>query len=110
MHSRKARRELVKNLQRFDSLSNNKPFVFVDIKYKYNNDIKRYVRHLYRKSMLLNYFQLQRYDRHPSLKRLQRDPGVQFVIAMALYNAWIKQEKTTDGQEKTTSGAAAEQK
>lgn len=87
----KEKETLVKNLQAFDSLSYNKPVFFSTIySKKFGGDIVRYVDYLYEKSFLISAKALRKFYKRPRAKRLQADPGVQFAIGLALYNAWIE--------------------
>lgn len=61
---------LVKNLEAFDSVSNNKPVFFALIHSKYKGNIRRYVNAMYRKSFLLNLDRLNDLYARPRAKTL----------------------------------------
>lgn len=81
---------LVRQLTAFDSLSHNKPLFFSTIYGKFGGDIKAYVDYLYKRSFLTNCFRLNTFMRWPSAKKIEQDPGVQFIMGLALYELWLK--------------------
>ncbi len=82
--------ELVRQITAFDSLSHNKPLFFSTIYGKFGGDIKAYVDYLYKRSFLTNRFRLNTFMRWPSAKKIEQDPGVQFILGLALYELWLK--------------------
>ncbi len=89
---RVAEQELVKNLTAFSKAAHNKPLFFAEIHQKYDDDITTYVKDIFSKSILVNEKHYQRFLRKPSVEKLQNDMGVRFVISMAMYELWLKQE------------------
>lgn len=95
--ARKAEMEdLVERLGQFSKDAHTKPLFFVDIKTKYNGNVRKYVKHLYKHSMMADYDRLTSFLRKPSMEAIQKDPGVQMSIALALYNQWIARVKQGD--------------
>lgn len=89
---RNAMRRTIEQLEEFSKVSNHKPKFFVDIAHQYDGDISAYVKDMYDQSCLLNGKQFQRFLRKPSAVKLQNDMGVQFVIGIALYRLWIREQ------------------
>ena len=84
------KRRLVQALAAFDTAAANKPVFFSEIYGKFKGNIGKYVDHLYKHSILCNQRRMDKFVRYPKAEDLQKDPGVQFVIGMALYELWIK--------------------
>ena len=81
---------LVEALRAFDSVAVHKPVFYADIYSTFKGDYKKYVDHLYKRSFLCNNQRMTLFARRPEKVKIQEDPGVQFVIGMALYELWIK--------------------
>ena len=91
MEARQAEMEdLIKRLELFSTRAQTKPLFFVDIQTKFKGNIRKYVKNLYKKSMMSNYDRLTDFLKKPRLKKIQTDPGVQMSISLALYELWIK--------------------
>ena len=91
MEARQAEMEdLIKRLELFSAKVQTKPLFFVDIQTKFKGNIRKYVKNLYKKSMMSNYDRLTDFLKKPRLKKIQTDPGVQMSISLALYELWIK--------------------
>ena len=84
------KRRLVQALTAFDTAAVNKPVFFSEIYGKFKGNIGKYVDHLYKHSILCSKSRMDKFVRYPKAEELQKDPGVQFVIGMALYELWIK--------------------
>mgnify|MGYP000532515058 CR=1 FL=1 len=84
------KRRLVLALTAFDTVAVNKPVFFSEIYGKFKGNIGKYVDHLYKHSILCSKSRMDKFVRYPKAEELQKDPGVQFVIGMALYELWIK--------------------
>ncbi len=84
------KRRLVQALTTFDTAAVNKPVFFSEIYGKFKGNIGKYVDHLYKRSILCRKSRMDKFVRYPKTEDLQKDPGVQFVIGMALYELWIK--------------------
>lgn len=91
---------LVRALTAFDTLAAQKPIFYADIYNKYGGSVEKYVNTLFRKSILFRESRLESFVDHPTTKKLQADPGVQFVISLALYESWIKDVR--EGRVKNT--------
>ena len=87
-----AQKDLVEALTAFSKTAHNKPLFFADIHNSYNDDIKAYVKDMFKTSILIDNKQNQRFLRKPSAEKLQNDAGVKFVIGVALYKLWLKQQ------------------
>ena len=81
---------LVEALRAFDSVAVHKPVFYADIYSTFKGDYKKYVDHLYKRSFLCNNQRMTLFARRPEKVKIQKDPGVQFVIGLALYELWIK--------------------
>lgn len=81
---------LVRQLTAFDSLSQNKPLFYSTIYGKFGGNIKAYVDDLYKRSILTNRYRLNTFIFWPSAEKLERDPGVQLILGLALYELWLK--------------------
>lgn len=92
---------LVRALTAFDSLAAQKPIFYADIYSKYGGSVEKYVNTLFRKSILFSESRLESFVDHPTTKKLQADPGVQFVISLALYESWIRDVR--EGRVRDTS-------
>ncbi len=85
------KRRLVQALAAFDTAAVNKPVFFSEIYGKFKGNIGKYVDHLYKRSILCNQRRMDTFRVYPKkAEDFQKDPGVQFVIGMALYELWIK--------------------
>ena len=84
------KQRLVQALMAFDTAAVNKPVFFSEIYGKFRGNIGKYVDHLYRRSILCSMSRMDKFVRYPKAEDLQKDPGVQFVIGIALYELWIK--------------------
>lgn len=89
---RNAMRRTIEQLEAFSKAAEHKPKFFVNIDQQYGGDISAYVKDMYDQSCLLNGKQFQRFLRKPSAIRLQNDMGVQFVIGIAIYRLWLKEQ------------------
>lgn len=87
-----AQKELVENLIAFNKVAHNKPLFFAEIHQNYNDNVSDYVKELFDKSILVNEKHYQRFLRKPSVEKLQNDMGVRFVICIAMYELWLKQQ------------------
>ncbi len=101
--------KLIHQLTAFDSLSHNKPLFFSTIYGKFGGDIKAYVDYLYKRSFLTNRFRLNTFMRWPSAKKIERDPGVQFILGLALYELWLKRGGEAVAEEPQDSTAVPSQ-
>jgi hypothetical protein len=104
---RQEKLKLVAAISAFDSLANHRPIFFVDIYGKYNGDITKYVDDLYKTSIITRKRLMSQFVRTPRAKRLQKDMGIQFAIAMALYELWIKDIR--DGHSTDTDAGISEE-
>ena len=89
---RNAMRRTIEQLEAFSKVSEHRPKFFVNIDQQYGGDISAYVKDMYDQSCLLDGKQFQRFLRKPSAIKLQNDMGVQFVIGIALYRLWMKEQ------------------
>ena len=87
---KKEKTELVKSLGEFAARASVKPYIFEVIRKDFNGDIARYVDHLYRKSFLLNKRRMYWFKNYPSTVRLDKDPGILFVISLAYYRQLLE--------------------
>ena len=87
---KKEKAELVKSLGEFAAHASVKPYIFEVIRKDFNGDIARYVDHLYRKSFLLNKRRMYRFYNYPTTVRLDKDPGMLFVISLAYYRQLLE--------------------
>ncbi len=84
-----ARITLAANLEAFDSLSQNKPLFFLLFKDQ-RSDPATFAKHIYDHSIVTNPRMLKAFMKHPSAELLRKDPGVQFILGLALYELWLK--------------------
>lgn len=89
---RNAMKLTIEQLETFSKAAEHKPKFFVNIAQQYGGDISAYVKDMYDQSCLLDGKQFQRFLRKPSAIKLQNDMGVQFVIGIALYRLWMKEQ------------------
>lgn len=78
------------SLRQFAARATLKPYIFEVIRKDFNGDIARYVDHLYKKSFLLNKKRMYRFYNYPTTIRLDKDPGVLFVISLAYYRQMLE--------------------
>lgn len=97
-HRRAEMRDLEKRLRIMRDSCENLPIFFVDIDHKFGGNIRKYVRHLYKNSLMGSSGKLFIFMRNPSAETIQNDPGVQYAVGLALYELWIK--KVREGKVK----------
>lgn len=85
----RARQTLTANLEAFDSLSRNKPLFFRLLKSQ-GMTPATFATEIYTRSMLTTPQLLKTFMKRPTAEALRRDPGVQFVLGLALYELWLK--------------------
>lgn len=90
VNMKEKKERLIRDLQKFDSLSSHKPTFFATIHSVYGGDIRRYVEDLHKKSILGSRRKLTWFLRFPTAKKLQNDLSVQFTIGLKLYDLWIE--------------------
>ena len=83
-------KDLTRRLEQLRDSAENLPIFFVDIDGKFGGSVRKYVRHLYGKSIMGNMDVLYRFLNRPTMDMIQNDPGVQFAVGLALYEQWIK--------------------
>jgi len=81
---------LVQALTAFNDKSERKPFFFADINNNFNGSISKYVDYLYRKSFLTSNRRLKRFVYYANIVDFRADPGVRFVMGVALYELWVR--------------------
>ncbi len=86
--------KLVAQLETFRDTASVLPSVYLLIDSKYGGNVRRYVDDLFRKSVLTNRRRLKRFVRSPSVIRMQRDMGFQFVVSKLTYRAWEAQGRS----------------
>ena len=84
--------KLILNLQNFQTEAVHYPTFYATIARDYNGDIKAYVNDMFKNSILLDGTKYQRFLRKPSSFKMANDLGVQFVIGIAMYRLWIKEQ------------------
>ncbi len=87
---KKEKAELVESLKQFAQHATLKPYIFEIIRKDFNGDIARYVDLLYKKSFLLNKKRMYRFYNYPTTIKLDKDPGVLFVISLAYYRQLLE--------------------
>ena len=87
---KKEKAELVESLKQFAQHATLKPYIFEVIRKDFNGDIAQYVDHLYKKSFLLNKKRMYRFYNYPTTIKLDKDPGVLFVISLAYYRQLLE--------------------
>ncbi len=87
---KKEKAELVESLKQFAQHATLKPYIFEVIRKDFNGDIARYVDLLYKKSFLLNKKRMYRFYNYPTTIKLDKDPGVLFVISLAYYRQLLE--------------------
>ena len=83
-------KDLVRRLEMFREKASHLPIFFTDIESKYGGNIRKYVRHLYGKTIMGSLGNLYRFMNAPSAEAIQSDLGVQYAVGLALYELWIK--------------------
>ena len=94
------KRRLVASLEAMDTLLHNKPLCFQVINAKYKGSIPRYVDALYAQSFMTSKRRFRRMVRRRSPKLLVKDLGVNYSLSMALYEAWIRQQNSSNDTHK----------
>lgn len=84
--------KLTQDLQKFQEEAVRYPTFYATIARDYNGDIKAYVDDMFKNSILLDGTKHQRFLRKPSSFKIANDLGVQFVIGIAMYRLWMKEQ------------------
>ena len=84
--------KLTQALQKFQEEAVRYPTFYATIAHDYNGDIKAYVDDMFNSSILLDGTKHQRFLRKPSSFKMANDLGVQFVIGIAMYRLWMKEQ------------------
>lgn len=84
--------KLAQNLQGFQKEAKHFPAFFSTISRNYNGDINAYVNDMFKQSFLLQGRRHQLFIRKPSSFKMANDLGVQFVIGIAMYRLWMKEQ------------------
>lgn len=91
-------KDLINRLEQFRARAKNLPIFFDEIEHKYQGDIRKYVKDLYRKSIMGNFSVQYAFARNPTMESIQSDLGVQFAVGLALYELWIKEIREKTGK------------
>lgn len=83
---------LVYNLRQFKNNATHLPTFYATIAHDYKGSIDAYVNDMLKKSILLDIGRHDRFLRKPSSFKMANDLGVQFVIGIALYRLWMKEQ------------------
>lgn len=82
------KQRLVQQLCSFSDTAHALPIVYAVIANDYGGDVEAYVDALFRRSALTNKRRMKRLTRSPSVRKMQRDMGFQFVVARLMYRLW----------------------
>ena len=82
---------LVRQMETFRDTAHVLPTIFGTIKADYDGDVGKYVDALYRRSVLTGNGAMRRFRLNPSVGRMQRDMGFQFVVSKLMYRLWEAQ-------------------
>ena len=83
---------LVSNLLQFKNNATHFPTFYATIAHDYKGNIEVYVNDMLKKSILLDIGRHDRFLRKPSSFKMANDLGVQFVIGIAMYRLWMKEQ------------------
>lgn len=95
-----ARQALAADLVAFDTCSHNKPLFFRLLKSQETTPAT-FATEIYTRSILTTPHLLKAFMKRPSAEALRRDPGVQLILGLALYELWLKrggEAETAEGQ------------
>lgn len=84
--------ELVQNLQAFQKEAKHFPAFYATISRDYQGNINAYVKDMFKQSIVLQGRRHDRFLRKPSSFKMANDLGVQFVIGIAMYRLWMKEQ------------------
>ncbi len=88
--------KLVEQLESFRDTALVLPSIYVEIESQYGGDVRKYVEALFENSVMTNEMQLKRLVETPSVRKMQRDMGFQFVVSKLMYRAWETRGQTED--------------
>lgn len=89
---------LVAQLTAFRDTATVLPPVFVTIEVDFDGDVQRYADHLYGHSAVTNSRALRKLLRRPTMRRMAKDPGFQFVVSKLMYRLWEQQGRPMSSQ------------
>ena len=84
------KKHLVEKLQVFFREATNLPLIYKTIQKKFHGNVFKYVDYLYSKGFMNNKKKLYAHLQQPSVRKVLRDPGWQFVEALHKYEVWLK--------------------
>ena len=84
--------KLVQKLQGFQKEARHFPTFYATISRDYHSDIDAYVNDMFKRSILLQGRRHDRFLRKPSSFKMANDLGVQFIIGIAMYRLWMKEQ------------------
>lgn len=67
------------------------PPIFATIMTEFDGDIRRYTDHLFGHSAVTSRRAFRKLLRRPTMRRMARDPGFQFVVSKLVYQTWEQQ-------------------
>lgn len=87
---------LVKQIEAFRDTAVVLPSIYVQIDNEFGGSVPRYVDALFSNSALTDRVTMRRVCGKPTVERMQRDMGFQFVVSKLMYRAWEKQNRFAD--------------
>ena len=87
-----AKKVLVQNLQGFKKEAKHFPTFYSTISRDYHGDVNAYVNDMFKQSIVLQGRRHDRFLRKPSSFKMANDLGVQFIIGIAMYRLWMKEQ------------------
>lgn len=84
---------LVRQIEAFRDTAVVLPSIYVLIDNEFGGSVERYVDALFSNSALTDRATMRRVCGKPTIERMQRDMGFQFVVSKLMYRAWEKQNR-----------------